>query len=61
MSESVKPRQRGRRYQHVNNAVHLTLHTQDGSRMQAVARRDALDVITRVAQEHGLLVNVAET
>jgi hypothetical protein len=50
-----------RGYQARTNAVHVTIHTQDGSKLQSIARRQAIDAVTRVAQEHGLLVNVAET
>lgn len=61
MSEKRQRQPRNRGYQARTNAVHVTVHTQDGSKLPNVARRQAIDAMTRVAQEHGLLVNVAET
>jgi DNA-binding winged helix-turn-helix (wHTH) protein len=59
MSEKRRSPRRG--YQARTNAVHVTVHTQDGSKLPQPARREAIAAMTRVAQEHGLLVNVAET
>lgn len=59
MSEK-KGRSRPKRYQHIPNAVNLTLYTQDGGKISDSARAEAEAAIEAIARNYSLLTHVVE-
>jgi hypothetical protein len=57
-----KTRQRQpRRFKHTTNAVNVTLHTMDGTKMPVYVRDEILEAVERIARDNKLLTNVVES
>lgn len=57
-----KTRQRpARRFKQTTNAVNITLHTMDGTKMPIYVRDEILAEVERIARENQLLTNVVES
>lgn len=60
MAEKTRQRQ-PRRYKQTTNAVNITVHTIDGTKMPVYVRDEILAEIERIARENQLLTNVVES
>jgi hypothetical protein len=52
---------RGRRFKLPTNAVNITVHTMDGTKMPVYVRDEVLEEIDRIAGENQLVVSVVES
>lgn len=61
MSENKNRRRRPKpNYLQRQNAVCITVHSQDGSKVPRSVLDEAADAVLTVAREHKLLINLAE-